>query len=611
MSNPISTTVTGPVKSWRAPAWLEPYVPKSLICLREGYGPQFLVSDILAGLSVGVIALPLAMAFAIGSGPGIKPEQGLYTTIIAGVVIALLGGSRVSVAGLTGAFMPILATIVLKHGYTGLAVASIMAGLILVIMGVAKLGTLIKYIPYPVTTGFTMGIAVIIFSSQIATLLGLSPVDPLGQVLPNFPARFLEQWLTYFYSINTINLATTIMGASAVIALFLLRKYLPRLPGAIFVVAISALLVVIFKMDTNFHIVTIDSKFGGISGQLPVLTLPSLSGTDWKQIALMGRELIPEATALALLAAIQALLCCVVADGMIGGRHKSNCELVAQGVGNIASIAFGGLPATGAIARTIANVKAGGRTPLAAVVHAFAITLALYFILPYAGKVPLCALAAILVMVAWNMSELERFRHLLRAPRSDVIVLLTTLGLTLLADLTTAVGVGMVLAAILFMRRMTEVTNVAGIRDASDDTQGPDLPDVSDPMAISKRVVPAGVEVFEINGPFFFGVADLLKESLRQMEKPPKVFILRMRYANAIDASGLHAIEEFHANCKREGTVMLLSGVHAQPMFAMAKYGLIDRIGEEHMFGDIDDALDGAKRIMESMAKPAPKKPEK
>jgi len=337
---------------------------------------------------------------------------------------------------------------------------------------------------------------------------------------------------------------------------------------------------------------TIGSHFGGIPGSLPRAHFP-IALSSWSDVMTAwgkARELIGSATTLAMLCAIESLLCAVVADGMIGGRHKPNCELVAQGLANLASITFGGIPATGVIARTAANVKSGGRTPLAGIVHSGVLMVLMLLFAPYARLIPLSVLAAILLMVSWNMAERDHFRSILRAPRADAIVLLTTFGLTVLVDLSVAVGVGLILAVLLFMKRMTEVTNVGIIQQEL--AEGPDeLTDENDPNALSAREVPAGVEVYEINGPFFFGVADRLKDTLRGLEKPPKVFILRMRRVPAVDATGMHALDEFHDKCRRQGTMLLLAGVHAQPMFAMTQYQLIDKIGEEHMFENLDDAL--------------------
>jgi SulP family sulfate permease len=580
----------------------EAFLPKTLVCLREGYGRQYFLNDLLAGLTVGVIALPLAMAFAINSGPGLKPEQGLYTAIIAGFLVSLLGGSRVSVAGPTGAFMPILYAIVAKPelGYAGLALATVMAGVILIILGAARLGSMIKFIPYPVTTGFTAGIAVIIFTSQMKDLFGLRMGDP--------PPEFLLKWHDYFKAVrlNGLNPYATAIGIGGVVVIALFRRFAPRIPGAIVAVILAGLAVAIFHLDDktrfgDWTVATIGSKFGGIPRSLPKPNFEFLGTISYERI----RLLIPDATTIALLAAIESLLCCVVADGMIGGRHKSNVELIAQGVGNIASICFGGIPATGAIARTAANVKSGGRTPLAGMVHAIFVLLCMLALAPLAVKIPMPVFASVLVFVAWNMSERDHFKTLFKAPRSDIAVLLTTFGLTLLADLTVAVGVGMVLAALLFMKRMSEVTNVGAIRDELDET-GPDLPDLVDPNSISKRDVPHGVEVYEINGPFFFGVADRLKDTLRGLERPPKVFILRMRRVPAVDATGMHALDEFRGKCQKQGTLLLLAGVHTQPIFAMTQYGLVDKIGVDNMYGNIDDALNRARSIVGEAQVPKP-----
>ena len=566
------------------------FVPKSFTTLREGYSPQAFWHDLIAGVTVGVIALPLAMAFAINSGPGLKPEVGLYTAIVAGFLISLLGGSRVQIAGPTGAFMPILYLIVQKHGYDGLAIATVMAGVILLVLGIAKLGSMIKFIPYPVTTGFTAGIAVIIFSSQMKDFFGVQ----MGAAPPDF----IEKWYAYFVAVKAhgINGYATAIAVGGVVVIALLRRFAPRIPGAIVAVILASVVVSLFNLDAK-GVETIGSKFGGIPRTLPTPHFGWISAISLERV----RRLIPEATTIAMLAAIESLLCCVVADGMIGGRHRSNVELCAQGIGNIASICFGGIPATGAIARTAANVKSGGRTPVAGMIHAIFVLLCMLLLAPLAAKIPMPVFASVLVVVAWNMSERDHFTHLFKAPRSDVAVLLTTFGLTVLTDLTIAVGVGMVLAAMLFMKRMIEVTNVGALREELSDANG-----TEDPNAIALRDIPRGVEVYEINGPFFFGVADRLQDVLRRIERPPKVFILRMRKVTSVDATGLHALDEFHDKCRRQHTRLLLAGVHAQPMFAMTKYELLDKIGESNMFEDIDDALNAARAIVGHQPQPKP-----
>lgn len=595
----LPSTQTSTTKP-QADAWWVKYLPKSLVCLREGYGRDVFWNDLFAGMTVGVVALPLAMAFAVNSGPGVTPQMGLYTAIIAGFLVSLLGGSRVAVAGPTGAFMPILYSIVERHGLEGLAVATVMAGVILILMGISRLGSMIKFIPYPVTTGFTAGIAVIIFSSQMKDFFGLKMGNP--------PPEFVHKWAAYWdaFTEHFINPWATGIALGGLIVIVVLRRIAPRIPGTIVAVILAAMFVSVLQLDDTARwgeqaVETIGSKFGGVPRELPKPEWGIFRAFTWERI----QTLIPEATTIALLASIESLLCCVVADGMIGGRHKSNVELVAQGVANIASVGFGGIAATGAIARTAVNVKSGGRTPLAGIVHSIFVLLCMLLLAPLASRIPMPVFASVLVVVAWNMSERDHFRHLLKAPGSDIVVLLTTFGLTVLLDLTVAVGVGMVLAALLFMKRMSEVTNVSALR-AEIEEEGPEFPEISDPLAITLRDVPPEVEVYEINGPFFFGIADRLKDTLQDVEKPPRIFILRMRRVTAIDATAMHALGEFHDKCRRQGTILLLSGVHAQPMFAMTRYGLTERIGKENMLENIDDALNRAREILGLPPPPQP-----
>ncbi len=561
-------------------------LPKSIVCLREGYSRPQALRDVLAGLTVGIIALPLAMAFGIASIPehvaaevGMSPPaMGLYTAVVAGLLISLLGGSRVQIGGPTGAFIVIVYAVAAKHGYAGLATATLMAGGIVIVMGLAGFGAMIKFIPYPVTTGFTTGIAVIIFSAQIKDFLGLH----MGPV----PAEFLEKWREYLEFCHTWNPSTLGVGAGSLAVLILMRRFAPRIPWGIVAVLIGSSVVWLFELPVE----TIGTRFGGIPRTLPAPHLPPIS-------LAAAQQLIPEATTIAILAAIESLLSAVVADGMIGGRHKADCELVAQGVANIGSVVFGGIPATGAIARTTANIKSGGRTPLAGIVHAVTLVAVMALLAPLAALIPLATLAAVLMMVAWNMSEIDHFRFLLRAPKHDIAVLLTTFGLTVFTDLTIAVGVGMVLASMLFMKRMAEVSNISAIT-AEMENGGDDLGEMKDPNAISRRHLPPAVEVYEINGPFFFGVADRLQDTLRGLEPTPRVFILRMRRVPAIDATGLHALREFHYKCRAKGTSLLLAGVHAQPLFAFMSAGFDKVIGRENLFENIDSALNHARRIL-------------
>ncbi len=571
------------------------YLPKSIVCLREGYTRQSLLRDIFAGITVGVIALPLAMAFGINSIPASvaahdlvsPPAMGLYTAVVAGFLISALGGSRVQIGGPTGAFVVIVGSIAAKYGYSGLATATIMAGIIIIAMGLCRFGAMIKFIPYPVTTGFTSGIAVIIFSQQIKDFLGLRMGEP--------PSDFVEKWRSYFVHAMHVTPATCAIGFGSLAVIVLMRRFVPRVPGMIVAVVLASCAVSLLNLS---DVATIGSKFGGIPRSLPTPHLPPLS------FALI-KELLPSALTIAMLAAIESLLSAVVSDGMTGFRHKSDCELVGQGIANIGSILFGGIPATGAIARTTANIKTGGRTPLAGMVHALTLLAIMMAAAPLAAKIPLATLAAVLVVVAWNMAEIDHFRYILRAPASDAAVLLATFGLTVFTDLTVAVGVGMVLASLLFMKRMADVSNISAITREFNDADE-ELGELKDPNSLVRRELPPGVEFYEINGPLFFGVADRLKDTLRSLERPPKVFILRMRRVPAIDATGLHALVEFHEKCKRQGTVLLLSGVHAQPLVAFHRARFDEALGPDTMFANLDDSLDRAREILGLPPAPRP-----
>lgn len=540
-----------------------------------------------AGLTVGVIALPLAMAFGIASIPesvamtaGISPPAlGLYTAVIAGFLISALGGSRVQIGGPTGAFIVIVYAVALRHGYDGLLLATIMAGVIIALLGYFRFGAMIKFIPYPVTTGFTSGIAVIIASSQIKDFFGLD----MGEV----PAEFVHKMQAFVEHSATWDASTLTVGATSLALLIALRKFIPKLPGAIIAVVVASLIVWLFKLPVE----TIGSRFGEIPRGLPAPRLPQFS----MELAI---AVLPSAFTIAMLASIESLLSAVVADGMTERRHKADCELVATGAANVGAALFGGIPATGAIARTVANIKSGGRTPLAGMVHALTLLAVMAVAAPLAGMIPLATLAAILLMVAWGMSEAHHFRALLRAPRSDIIVLLTTFGLTVFTDLTIAVGAGVVMASMLFMKRMADVSGVSAItQELANGGNGDETSD--DPDAIVLREVPESVEVYEITGPFFFGMADRLQDTLREFESPPRVFLLRMRKVPVIDATGLHALEEFHAKARRQGTTLLLSGVNRRVFGVFKKAGFHEVIGEEHIFDHIDKALAKAKQLVQ------------
>lgn len=537
-------------------------LPALLTGLR-GYTRRQATTDVVSGVVVGIVALPLAIAFAIAS--GLPPEAGLYTAIVAGFLISALGGSMVQIGGPTGAFVVIVYGIVQQHGTEGLLVATLMAGVILVVMGVSGLGAAIKFIPFPVTTGFTAGIAVVIFSSQVRDLLGLE--------MEEVPADFIEKWVAFADHIGSANAAAAAVAALALAVLILWPKVTRRLPAPFVALVLPTLLVALLGLDVE----TIGSRFGEVSAAPPRPRMPEISFG-------LVRELIAPATAIALLGAIESLLSAVVADGMTGGRHRSNVELVAQGVANIASPIFGGMPATGAIARTATNVRNGGRTPVAGMVHAVTLLLVLLFFGPLVTYIPLAGLAAILVVVAYHMSDWRTLVAELKAPKSDVVVLLTTFGLTVLIDLVIAIEVGMVLAAFLFMRRMAEVTSVAAVRQEFDGGRSPEgeaLPEL-----------PAGVVVYEIEGPFFFGAAEKFKETLGEISRKPRVLVLRMRHVSAIDSTGLNALKDLIRRSRKDGTRVILSGIHAQPMAALARAGLLDELGEENLVGSLSEALE-------------------
>ncbi len=554
--------------------------PKFFTTMKE-YTRQLFMADLFAGITVGVVALPLAMAFGIAS--GVDPARGLFTAIVAGFIISFLGGSRVQIGGPTGAFIIIVAAIVERYGYDGLVYTTIIAGVLLIIFGLTRMGVLIKFIPFPVTTGFTTGIAVVIFSTQIKDLLGLQ----MGAV----PADFIEKWWEFGRHITTVQPAAAGIGILTILTIVLVRRFFPRLPNMLIGMAVATGVAMLFQLD----VATIGSRFGDLPRTLPAPNFPSFDVTKI-------RELVSPAFTVAILAAIESLLSATVADGMIGGRHRSNIELVAQGAANIASAIFGGIPATGAIARTATNVKSGAKTPVAGMIHAVTLALLLLLLAPLAKAIPLAALAGILVVVAYNMSELDRFIGLFKAPKSDLAVLLVTFLLTVLVDLTVAVQIGLALAGVLFIRRMSEIANVGVL--SNELTEQEEL--AVDPNAIDKRDVPHGVEVFEIYGPFFFGAADKFKETAKSVFGTVRVVILRMRSVPAIDATGIHVLREFLHSTRRHDVQLILSGVHAQPVFALQRDGLWDEIGEENIFGHIDDALDRAHDILQLPRAPRP-----
>ncbi|MBK7141258.1 MAG: STAS domain-containing protein [bacterium] len=550
--------------------------PKLLDTIK-GYTIRQFGADAAAGTIVAIVALPLAIAFAIAS--GVSPEKGLFTAIVAGFIISALGGSRVQIGGPTGAFVVIIYGIVQQYGVDGLMAATLIAGVILIAMGLLKFGSVIKFIPHPVIVGFTTGIAVIIFSSQMNDLLGLGIKD--------LPADFIEKWIIILTHIGDAQLANLALGLGVIIVIVFWPRITTIIPSP-FVALVAATAAVPLL---NLPLETIFARFGEIPHSLPT---PSLPDVNWSTI----KNLIQPGITIAMLAGIEALLAAVVADGMISGKHRSNMELVAQGVANIASPIFGGIPATGAIARTATNVKNGGRTPVAGIVHAVVLLIIMLAFGKWAGLIPMAALAGIMIVVAYNMSEWRTFLAQLRGSKSDAAVLLSTFALTVLLDLTIALQVGLVIASIAFLRSMSYSSNVTAISESWDDANG--LDDVSN---FSLSPIPDGVRVFEINGPMFFGAAYKFKESLTVVGKPPKAIIVRMRQVPVIDATGVRTIEDVFHSFKKAGTIFLMSGAQPAVMKAMEDSGLLDQIGKENVLPTYDDALLRSREMLAAQSK--------
>ncbi len=541
-----------------------------LFSVMKTYTKEQFIKDIIAGIIVAIIALPLSIALALAS--GVTPEKGIYTAITAGFVISFLGGSRVQISGPTAAFATIVAGIVATNGMEGLILATLMAGIILILMGVFRLGNLIKFIPYTITTGFTSGIAITILVGQIKDFLGLEVVseEPLIETM--------EKLKAVFEFIGTINWQAVIVGVVC-LAVLIIWPYLPgfckKIPPSLIAVLVGIAMVNGLHMNVN--------RIGDlyeISNALPKLSLPAFSFAT-------AKEVLPDAFTIAILAAIESLLSCVVADSMINSRHRSNMELVAQGAGNITSALFGGIPATGAIARTAANIKNGGRTPIAGMVHAVVLLLILVVLMPYAALIPMPTIAAILFMVAYNMSEWRKFVHLLKtAPKSDILVLVTTFVLTVVFDLVVAIEVGIIMAAILFMKRMSDVTEVEGWKYVDDE---------EDAGSISLRVVPKNTLVYEMTGPLFFGAADKILNIA--IKDDTNCLVLRMRSVNAIDATAMHNFEALLDICQKKKVQLILSHVNEQPMQVMQKSGFYEKVGAENFCEHIDAALERAEKL--------------
>ena len=539
-----------------------------LFDVMKGYTKEQLIKDILSGIIVAIIALPLSIALAIASGVG--PVQGLYTAIVAGFFISFFGGSRVQIGGPTAAFV-IIYGIVTTYGTDGLIVATIMAGIILCIMGLCHFGSLIKYIPYTITTGFTCGIAVTLFVGQIKDFLGLD----MGAV----PSEFIEKLGAYAANITTINPVTVAIGAVALVILILWPKVTDKLPGSLIAIIVTTAIVYFAKLPVN----TIGSVYGELSSEFPSFHMPAFS---YKLV----QELISPAFTIAILAGIESLLSAVVSDGMIGDTHKSNAELIGQGLGNIFSGLFGGIPATGAIARTAANVRNGGRTPIAGITHCITLSIILVVLMPLASLIPMTTLAAVLLVVAWNMADWTSFFHLCKtAPKSDMIVLVATFFLTVFFDLVVAIEVGVVLAALLFMKRMAETADVTAWKYA-------DEPDVTPGVAEKMRDIPHSIRVFEISGPLFFAAADEILAITS--DKSTKVIVIRMRSVPAIDASAMRSLRDLAARAKKKHITLIFSHVNEQPMSVMKKDHFIELIGEEHFLPNIVEALGYAENMV-------------
>ena len=546
--------------------------PKLLDVLKDMTGQQ-IIKDVISGVIVAIIALPLSIALAIASGVG--PEQGLYTAIIAGFFIAVFGGSRVQIGGPTAAFVVIIYGIVTKYGTDGLIVATIMAGIMLVIMGIFRFGSLIKYIPYTITTGFTCGIAVTLFTGQLKDFLGLR--------IENVPSEFLPKIAAYCRNISTVNITSLLTGLLAIAIMLLWPKVTDKIPGSLIAIIITTVIVAVFKLDVKYGVSTIGSVYGELDSSFPVPHLPTVSFD-------LISDLMSPALTIAILAGIESLLSAVVSDGMIGDRHKSNAELIGQGLGNIFSGLFGGIPATGAIARTAANVRNGGRTPIAGVVHCITLSIILVVMMPLASMIPLTTLAAVLLIVAANMADWSSFIHLCKAaPKSDIVVLVLTFLLTVFFDLVVAIEYGVVLAAILFMKRMSDTADVRSWKYIEE-------PEVTEGEAEKLLSIPKAIRVYEISGPMFFAAADMLLKI--NPKRYTKVIVIRMRSVPAVDVSAMRKLRELVEEARKDKITVVFSHVNEQPWEAFEKAGFIDFAGRENFRDNIVQALEYAESLI-------------
>jgi SulP family sulfate permease len=545
--------------------------PKLFTTLK-GYSRSQFISDIIAGLVVGVVAIPLSISFAIAS--GVSPEKGLITAIVAGLLISVFGGSRVQIGGPTGAFVVIIYGVVAKYGIDGLIVSTLLAGIFLIVMGLVKFGSIIKFMPHSVIVGFTSGIAMIIFSSQMKDFLGLK--------IATMPADFPGQWKSIIGSINTVNFYSLAIASATIVLIIFWPRVSRKIPGALIAIILSSIAVEIFKLPVE----TIGCRFGELPHTLP---MPHFPHVDFEMI----RTLFRPAFTIALLGAIESLLSAVVSDGMIGGKHRSNTELIGQGIANIASAVFGGIPATGAIARTVTNIRNGGRTPVAGIVHAFTVLLILLLFGRYIKTVPFACLAGILAVVAYNMSEWRLFRGLLQGAKGARIVLLSTFLVTVFIDLPSAIELGVVLSAFLFVKRMSELTTIKSVVKDINDQENSD-------EQLLGVVVPAGVQVYEINGPLFFGAANRFDEIDRVVGLKPKIRILYFKNVPLIDSTGMHALRMFYDKCKKSGIHLMITGIHTQPLNEMIKSNLYNLIGAENIFSNLKESIDNAKQFLEN-----------
>ena len=549
------------------------FQPKLFQCLKT-YNREKFMADLMAGIIVGIVALPLAIAFGIAS--GVSPEKGIITAIVAGVAISALGGSRVQIGGPTGAFIIIIYGIIQQYGLEGLAIATVLAGIFLILLGVFRLGTIIRYIPYPIVIGFTSGIALTIFTTQIKDLFGLT-ID--GAV----PADFISKWGVYFENFSSIDLPTTIVGILSVAIIALTPMVSKKIPGSLIAIIIMTIVGVILTKFFGIHVDTIGDRFQ-INPNVPEATVPALT---WVSI----KGLISPALTIAILGAIESLLSATVADGIIGHRHNSNQELIGQGIANILSPIFGGIPATGAIARTMTNINNGGKTPVAGIIHAIVLLLIYFFLMPLAAYIPMACLAGVLVMVSYNMSGWRTIRQMMKNPKSDITVLWLTFFLTVIFDLTIAIEVGIILACFLCMRRMAETTQVSVLTEEIDPTENTEFANLS----MDHLHIPEGVEVYEIDGPYFFGVANKFEDIMNRMKDKPKVRIIRMRKVPFVDSTGIHNLTNLIEQSHRNGITIILSGVNDRVRAVLEKNGFNGLVGVNNICDNITDALVVAK----------------